>query len=183
METKNMTSGISEAERKTLIARMVEELPVLRTKLGLSQEELAGMIDVSRQTYSSIENQRRSMSWSTYLSLVLIFDSDPLTHDFFRKAGLFPERLLHTPQTLPGDTLSAFIQMDGEELRAHLDEQALHAIEAVIMIEYARCNNMTGDAVIKAFDGKRRTQLSAQDRQAREALAHIRSAEEPGKKK
>ena len=69
------------------------------------------------------------------------------------------------------------------EKEAFLDEQALHAIEAVIMIEYARCNNMTGDAVLKAFDGKRRTQISAQDRQAREALAHIRSAEDTGKKK
>ena len=39
----------------------------------------------------------------------------------------------------------------------------MHRHEAVIMVEYARCNNMTGDDAIKAFDGKRFTQISAMD--------------------
>lgn len=57
----------------------------------------------------------------------------------------------------------SFIQMDNNNIQNHLDAQTTHAIEAVIMVEYARYNNMTGDDVIKAFDGKRFTQISAMD--------------------
>lgn len=69
----------------------------------------------------------------------------------------------------------SFVQMDNDDIKSHLDEQAIHAIEAVIMVEYARCNNMTGDAVIKAFDGKRITQVSDMDVTARKALERIRA--------
>ena len=65
--------------------------------------------------------------------------------------------------------------MDKDDIRNHLDEQALHAIETVIMMEYARCNNMSGDAVIKAFDGKRLTQVSEQDIRARGAIERIKA--------
>ena len=60
-------------EREKLIARLVDELPVLRLKLGMSQDELANILDVSRQTYSSIETKKRKMSWALFLSLILIF--------------------------------------------------------------------------------------------------------------
>ena len=72
-------------------------------------------------------------------------------------------------------TISALVQIDNEDIKNHLDEQAIHAIETVIMVEYARCNNMTGDAVIKAFDGKRLTQVMEQDIKARKALEMIQS--------
>lgn len=61
-------------EREELISKLVGELPVLRTRLELSQTELATLIDVSRQTYSAIETRRRKMSWGTFLSLILVFD-------------------------------------------------------------------------------------------------------------
>ena len=73
------------------------------------------------------------------------------------------------------DTISSFVKMDEDDIRNHLDEQALHAIETVIMMEYARCNNMSGDAVIKAFDGKRLTQVSEQDIRARGAIERIKA--------
>ena len=43
---------ISETEREKLIAHMVDELPVLRLKIGMSQDEMASLLDLSRQTYS-----------------------------------------------------------------------------------------------------------------------------------
>ena len=80
----------SERDREQLISRLVEELPVLRTKLGVSQTEIANLIDISRQTYSSIETKKRKMSWGTFLSLILVFDNNQQTHSLIRKEGLFP---------------------------------------------------------------------------------------------
>ena len=176
MANETKITGISDKERSLLTSRLVAELPVLRTKLGASQDDLANLIGISRQTYSSIETKRRKMSWGIYLSLILVFDSNESTHAFLRKAELFPQVILtDTEASKKGEAISSFVQMDNDDIKSHLDEQAIHAIETVIMMEYARCNNMSGDAVIKAFDGKRMAQASEQDLKARKALTSIKS--------
>lgn len=166
---------ITDAERETLIARMVEEIPVLRLKIGMSQDEMASLLDISRQTYSSIENKKRKMTWRLYLSLVLIFYHNELTHDYLVKNELFPKRIIHTLDTGAVPEISSFVQLDRGSIRNHLDEQALHAIETVIMMEYARCNNISGEAVIKAFDGKRLTQVAETDTRIRDTLERIKA--------
>lgn len=167
---------LSEHDREMLISRLLDELPVLRTKLGVSQTEIANLIDISRQTYSSIETKKRKMSWGTFLSLILVFDSNQQTHKLIRKEGLFPQSIIKNEEvTATEQTISSLVQIDNDDIKNHLDEQAIHAIEAVIMVEYARCNNMTADAVIKAFDGKRLTQVTEQDIKARKALENIRT--------
>ena len=59
--------------------RMIEllriELPVLRAKARVSQEDVADRIGISRQTYSAIETGRREMSWTTFLALVAFFQN------------------------------------------------------------------------------------------------------------
>ena len=178
MANENRTTEISEEERNLLISRLVDELPVLRTKLGILQDELASMVGISRQTYSTIETKRRKMTWGTFLALILVFDSNEQTHDVVRKAGLFPQKIVKNAEVSKQEqTISSFVHMDHDDIKNHLDEQAIHAIETVIMVEYARCNNMTGDAVIKAFDGKRLTQVSEQDLKARKALSGIKSSD------
>lgn len=94
MPNETIEIEVTESERQLLISRLVDELPVFRTRLGTSQDELANMIGISRQTYSSIETKRRKMSWGIFLSLILVFDSNESTHDFLRKAGLFPQMIL-----------------------------------------------------------------------------------------
>lgn len=168
--------SISEEERSRLINKLVEELPVLRTKLGISQDEMASMLGITRQTYSTLETKRRKMSWAIFLSLILIFDNNEQTHDYIRKEGLFPKKILNRKDLLDiGQPISSFVQMDNDDIRNHLDEQAIHAIETVILVEYARCNGLTGDAVVKAFDGKRLSQISEDDVTAINALKNIKS--------
>ena len=168
--------SISEEERNQLINQLVNELPVLRTKLGISQDEMAGLLGISRQTYSTIETKRRKMSWTHFLSLILIFDNSEQTHDYIRKSGFFPQKILNRQELSDGErSISSFVQMDGDDIRNHLDEQAIHAIETVILVEYARCNGLTGDAVVKAFDGKRLSQISEDDIKASTALKNIKS--------
>ena len=65
--------------REILVDRMAENLPVLRKKLKLSQDGLAGIIGSSRYTVMLIETKKRKMAWSTYMALVLLFEKNPDT--------------------------------------------------------------------------------------------------------
>lgn len=46
-------------QKKTLIDNMTDNLPTLRIKLNLSQEDLGGKIGVSRSTVAAIENKKK----------------------------------------------------------------------------------------------------------------------------
>lgn len=70
VENKNF--GL-ELDKDSLIDTLIDELPVLRAKLGISQDEISNIIGISRQTYSSIETKKRKISWNTFLSLILYF--------------------------------------------------------------------------------------------------------------
>ena len=47
--------------------------------------------------------------------------------------------------------ISSFLGNKSEEIIEHLDDQAKGAIRAMVMMEYARCNSITNDAVIKSL--------------------------------
>ncbi len=68
-----------QLNKDELIKRLTNELPVLRAKIGVSQDELSNIIGISRQTYSAIETGKRQMSWNTFLSLVLVFGCNAKT--------------------------------------------------------------------------------------------------------
>lgn len=64
---------MNKDQKNTLMNAMATNLSILRSKLNLSQEELAGLLGVTRQTISSFESGQRKMTWSVFLALVLIF--------------------------------------------------------------------------------------------------------------
>ena len=58
-----------------------------------------------------------------------------------------------------------------------LDEQALHSIQTLIMVEYARCCKLPGDAVIKSFDGRTFTKdITKGDVDVKKALNNIKES-------
>ena len=59
--------------RNKMIELLRNELPVLRAKARVSQEDIAEKIGISRQTYSSIETGKRERSWTTFLALIAFF--------------------------------------------------------------------------------------------------------------
>ena len=65
-----------QINKKELIEKMADNLPMLRTKLNFTQEEIASMIGVSRHTVISMENKKRPMTWNTFLSLILVFSGN-----------------------------------------------------------------------------------------------------------
>lgn len=62
---------LPELDRNRLIEILTDELPVLRAKLGISQDDISSFVGISRQTYSAIETKKRKMLWNTFLSLIL----------------------------------------------------------------------------------------------------------------
>ena len=102
---------ISDVEREELIANLIDELPVLRLKTGLSQDDLAKMLGISRQTLSSIETKKGTMSWSLFLSLILIFHHNEVTRDYIKNAGLFLTKLIQSTNVKGNATISTFVKL------------------------------------------------------------------------
>ena len=147
---------LPDAEKDEFIAKLTPNLAVLRKQAEFSQEELANLIGVSRQTYSAIERKIRRMSWSTYLSLMLFFDHNQKTHNMLRILSLFPKELVshfNGGENIREFDISEFLGAKSQEIIDHLDEQAKQTIHSIVMMEYARCTQLPSDAVIKSFGG------------------------------
>lgn len=82
-----------EFNRSEPLARMTENLKVLRNKLSLTQDELAGKVGISRQTLVSIENKRREMSWNTFVALITVFRAEGSTSDLLDYFGIYSPEL------------------------------------------------------------------------------------------
>ena len=67
-------------DKVKLIKIMTENLPMLRKLIELTQEEIADKIGVSRSTVIAIENNKREMTWNTFLSLMLLFSKNESTN-------------------------------------------------------------------------------------------------------
>ena len=84
---------ISEEKKTELIEVLTEELPALRAKLAITQEDLCGIVGISRQTYSSIETKKKKMSWNVFLSLIMFFTNNDKTVRVIESIGAFPDEL------------------------------------------------------------------------------------------
>ena len=147
---------LTDAEKDEFIATLTPNLPALRTQAEISQEELANLLGISRQTYSAIERKVRKMAWSTYLSLVLFFDHNQKTHKMLRMLSLFPTALItrfNDGVDFSSFSISSILGNRAETILEHLDEQALQSIHAIIMVEYARCTQLPSEAIVKSFSG------------------------------
>lgn len=161
---------LTDAEKNGFIATLTPHLAILRTKAAISQEEIANLIGVSRQTYSAIERGIRIMSWNTYLSLVLFYDHNQKTHQLMRQLSLFPTELVirfNEGTDFSSFEMSSLLGNKTQDIVEHLDEQALQKIRHTIMLEYARCAQLPSDAVIKAFDGSNYMSATATERDIR----------------
>lgn len=88
-----MTNNKEDINKEELIDILTEELPILRAKIGITQEELCEAIGISRQTYSSIETKKKKMSWNVYLSLIMFFIHNEKTVALIEAIGVFPENV------------------------------------------------------------------------------------------
>lgn len=154
MENKQ-TWIITEENKNKFMETLTNELVILRTKTGLTQDEIASLIGISRQTYGDIERKKRKMSWNIYLCLILFFDYNKETHNMLRVISVFPTNLINQFNEYKKNNnlnLNEIIGIPPDDLNNKLDDRALHAIKTVIMLEYLRCSKLPNDKVIKVFD-------------------------------
>ena len=88
-----MNPGFTEDTKKKLINTLTNELKVLRAKVGITQQELADRLGVSRQTYGMIENKTQDMNWSQYLALTFLFKNNEDTSKILEWTGAYTPEL------------------------------------------------------------------------------------------
>lgn len=64
---------LDESQKNLYMARMAENLVILRKKLNLTQADLAKRIGIGRQTLMDIENRKRHMTWNVFMALYGLF--------------------------------------------------------------------------------------------------------------
>lgn len=80
--------------RSHLMETLTYELPVLRARLGISQQELAEKVGISRQTYNNIETGKKKINWLTFNALIATFESNDETNAMLEKIDGFKNELL-----------------------------------------------------------------------------------------
>jgi len=88
-----MDREFNEAQKEQLIEILTNELKMLRSKVEISQQELANRLGVSRQTYGAIESKAQKMTWSNFLALLLLFLSNEDTAKIIDWIGAYPPEL------------------------------------------------------------------------------------------
>ena len=76
---------ISDEDRKASVELLIENLPSLRARLGIRQEE-----GVYRQTYYSLETGKSAMLWVIFPSIIFFFDSVRKTAEMLRVLRIYP---------------------------------------------------------------------------------------------
>ena len=79
--------------QELLVERMADNLPVLRKKLKLSQEELANIIGSSRYTVMLYETKKRKMPWNIFLALCFLFDKNEESAPVLKALEIYTEEL------------------------------------------------------------------------------------------
>lgn len=88
-----MNNNPSENEKEKIINEFVELLPMLRARLGITQQELGKRVGATRQTILFAENKKRPLTWSMFLSLAFLFFMDTKTRPFLMASGVINEDL------------------------------------------------------------------------------------------
>lgn len=88
-----MSKDEKEIFKSEYIVKLTESLSMLRAKAGVTQEDVADRIGIARQTYSAIECGRKSMSWNTFMSLILFFKENAQTKEVVRLLNIYTREL------------------------------------------------------------------------------------------
>ena len=84
---------LGKEEKQTLQKSLAKDLKSLRRVCGWSQEELASVIGVTRQTILSVENGKRDMTWTMFLALSFVFLGNENARKVFMDSGAYVSEL------------------------------------------------------------------------------------------
>ena len=84
---------LGKEERQKLTGALAKNLKSYRCACGWSQENLADIIGVTRQTILSVENGKREMTWTMFLAFLLLFLSNEKTRSELKNSGVLTAQL------------------------------------------------------------------------------------------
>ena len=76
-----------EKIQEKLMNDLIDSLPRLRRRLGISQTDLGDMVGLSRQTISSIERKKTQLTWNNYLALMMFVTANSSDVFYFPRHG------------------------------------------------------------------------------------------------
>ena len=88
-----MCEAINENKRAELISTLVENLPVFRAKLGVTQDTFAQRVGLTKTTLNHIENHKKELTWSNFITIILLLMQNEDTKPLVEVMGLYPEDL------------------------------------------------------------------------------------------
>ena len=98
-----MSEIVTSTEQELLIEHMVDRLPALRKKYGISQTELGEKIGLSRQTISAIERKTTPLTWTTMLAILMFFTANSNCVFYFPQRTEFKDaEMLHSALMIEG---------------------------------------------------------------------------------
>jgi len=84
---------LDEKTKKGYCKVLSDDLPVLRAKLGVTQEDLSIRVGLSRNMIAQIETGKKEMSWVTFVALSLLFLKNETTAAVFKSLEIFDEKV------------------------------------------------------------------------------------------
>lgn len=88
---RSVSEHLNSERKQTLCRLMATNLPTLRTKANLSQDDLAERLGFSRQTISALEGKKRDMQWSTFSAMTLFLSKDEEVRQLMSVMGILDE--------------------------------------------------------------------------------------------
>ncbi len=85
---------MSKEQKESYCVKLTGLLPLLRSRLGMTQEELGRVSGVSRVTISQIESGRAKMNWLHFTALMMVCTEDRHAKELLYVRGLLDETLL-----------------------------------------------------------------------------------------
>ncbi len=89
----NRECTLGKDEKQRLIHCLARSLRGLRAMCGWSQEKLASIIGVTRQTVLAVENGKRDMTWTMFLAFSFLFLGNERTKKSFIASGAYTDEL------------------------------------------------------------------------------------------
>lgn len=74
--------------KEQCIQQLTDALPKLRKMNNLTQQDLAEIIGVSRQTITNIENGKTKMQWASFLAIMFIFSLEKNSMDYLTELDI-----------------------------------------------------------------------------------------------
>lgn len=102
MDNKMDFSKLSDEEKDEVMNNICENLPILRKKSGMTQDDLAKQLGVTRQTIVNIESKKTKLNWAMSISIIMFFMLNSATIGLLLPLGILTKSIFKNIPILGG---------------------------------------------------------------------------------